>query len=616
MNRLLDLIVVIAYLACTFTIGIFASKILHRERKTTDDFFLAGRDMKGWVNGISFSLVAINADVAPLYVGMSAALGLSVCWFFLSRFALGWLILATLFAVKWRQIGIATGPEFFSLRFKGAWGKAVRVYSCFYGVVVGMIPWIGAGLLGLHMIAGPIFHIENKMVTIAIITPVMIGYIWVSGLAGVLIVDVFQGIIIFLANMTLLLIVLFHFGGPTNLAESITKIHGAFAHEIMNPIPQAGNAILAPMVIFAWLILSNIGIGGTVGIEGQRVISCRDDKEAAKMGVWAEIALFVLLLTLTLPALGAIINHPELYHAIPAEREKAYGLLLADFMPKGVLGLALAAIIASVMSTVAGFLSYGSQTLVNDAYGPLIGKPSDKKALWLGRFFMILIMAASMFVVYYSSSLMGIAVMLTGIFGSTALIGWAQWWWWRINFKSWLTANIAGPVTYFLMRFIFSKIDWWQQQSMNTESIQQQMEMYQAVIAMTITTILWVAVAIFTKPEEMSLLKKFYRKAHPEGFWGPVRKAIEAEDGKPVMTPKLIISAGFLVAIVGAVWLILAVLCLSVLFVGKWNQAAIYGIISIVFAIAFKYSFKWHIDRMSSAARLEKQIVCEDTVLK
>jgi Na+/proline symporter len=214
MNHLLDLCIIVVYLLCTFTIGIFASKLLHKERKTTDDFFLAGRNMKGWVNGISFSLVAINADVAPLYVGMSAALGLSVCWFFLSRFALGWLILATLFAVKWRQIGIATGPEFFSLRFKGNMGKIVRVYSCFYGIIIGMVPWIGAGLLGLHMIVGPIFGIENKMVTIAIITPVMLGYIWVSGLAGVLIVDVFQGIIIFLANTVLLFIVLFHFWRP------------------------------------------------------------------------------------------------------------------------------------------------------------------------------------------------------------------------------------------------------------------------------------------------------------------------------------------------------------------------------------------------------------------
>jgi Na+/proline symporter len=601
MNRTVDLVVVVAYLACTFVIGIFASKLLHRNRKTTDDYFLAGRNMKGWVTGLSFSLVAVNADVAPLYVGMSAAMGLSVCWFFLSRFSIGWLIIATLFAVKWRQIGIATGPEFFSLRFKGNGGKFVRVYSSLYGLFVGMIPWIGAGLLGLHMIAGPIFGIENKIVTIAIVTPVMIGYVWISGFAGVLIVDVFQGIVIILANIALLFIVLFHFGGPTGLAEAVTRVHGAFAQSIMNPMPQAGNAILTPMVVGAWLLLSTFGIGGNVGSEGQRIISCRNNREAAKMAVWAEIALFVILLTLTLPALGAIINHPELYRAAPAKRELAYGLLLADFLPKGLLGLALAAIVASVMSTVSSFLTYGSQTLVNDTYGTLFGKPKEAQAVWLGRFFMLLIMAVSLLVVYFSKSLIGIAVVLVGLFGSTALIGWAQWWWWRINFKSWVTANIAGPVVYFSLSFILSRIDWWQQQATQVESVRQQMQMYQAVISMFITTCAWMFVAFITKPEDMELLKSFYRKARPLGLWGPVRQAIEAEQGSKIDTPKLLIPAGLLVTFFGAAWLILSVICLSYLFVGKWNIGILCGVIAIIFAIAFKYSFGWHIDRMAKA---------------
>jgi Na+/proline symporter len=606
MNRTVDLVIIIAYLACTFVIGIFASKLLHRNRKTTEDYFLAGRDMKGWITGISFSLVAINADVAPLYVGMSAAMGLSVCWFFLSRFSIGWLILATLFAVKWRQIGIATGPEFFSLRFKGNGGKFVRVYSSLYGLFVGMIPWIGAGLLGLHMIVGPIFGIENKFMTIAIVVPVMIGYVWISGFAGVLIVDVFQGIVILFANVALLFIVLFHFGGPTGLAASITHIHGQLAQSIMNPMPQAGNAILTPLVAGAWLLLSTFGIGGNVGAEGQRVISCRDNREAAKMAVWAEISLFVILLTLTLPALGAIINHPELYRAAPAKRELAYGLLLADFLPKGLLGLALAAIVASVMSTVSSFLTYGSQTLVNDTYSTLFGKPKEERAVWLGRFFMLVILAISLIVVYYSKSLIGIAVVLIGIFGSTALIGWAQWWWWRINFKSWVTANVAGPIVYFSLTFILAKIDWWQQQSSQVESVRQQMQMYQAVISMIITTSAWMLVAFLTKPEDMELLKSFYRKAHPLGLWGPVRKAIEAEQGSKIDTPKMLIPAGLFVTFLGAAWLILSVICLSYLFVGKWNIGILCGVIAIIFAIAFKYAFRWHIDRMSKACPIPK----------
>jgi Na+/proline symporter len=607
MSHAFDLIVIFAYLAYTFVIGIFAGKIFHRGRRTSDDFFLAGRNMKGWITGLSYTLIAINADVAPLYAGMSAAMGLSVCWFFLSRFTVGWLVIGILFAVKWRHIGISTGPEFFSLRFKGNQGKFVRVYASLYGVLVGMIPWIGAGLLGLHMIAGPIFGINSKFVTIAMVLPVMLVYVCISGFAGVLIVNIFQGLVIILANIALLFIVLFHFGGPIGLADAITKVHGTFAHNIMNPLPQMGNAILTPMVIGAWFILSTLGVGGDVGAEGQRIISCRDNREAAKMPVWAEIMLFVILLSLTLPALGAIVNHPELYQAVPAQRERAYGLLLADFLPKGVLGLALAAMVASVMSVVSGYLSYGSQTLVNDAYGTLCGKPKEANAIWLGRLFMLLIMAVSLLVVYFSNSLMGIAVVLTGLFGSTALMSWAQWWWWRINFKSWLTANITGPVVYFSLSFILSKIDWWQQQSMRAESIGQQMQMYQAIISMIINTSAWVIVTLLTKPEDMELLKNFYRRAHPLGLWGPVRRAVEAEEGRKIDTPKMLMPAGFFVTFLGSIWLVLSVICLSVLFVGKWKYACISGSVAVIFAVAFKYTFRWHIDRMALAGPIQKR---------
>ncbi len=304
MNHTLDLIVVFGYLVSTFVIGIFVGKILNRGRTTSDEFFLAGRNATGWLTGLSYTLIAINADVAPLYAGMGAAVGLSVCWFFLSRFTIGWLVMAILFAVKWRQVGISTGPEFFSLRFKGTQGRIVRVWSSLYGVFVGMMPWIGAGLLGLHMIVGPIFGIENKFVTIAIVLPVMLVYVCMSGFAGVLVVNLFQVTVIILANIALLFIVLFHFGGPVGLADAITKVHGASANNIMNPLPQVGDAILSPLVICAWFILSTLGVGGDVGAEGQRIISCRNNREAAKMPIWAVIILFVILLSLTLPALA------------------------------------------------------------------------------------------------------------------------------------------------------------------------------------------------------------------------------------------------------------------------------------------------------------------------
>ena len=594
----LDAIIVAAYLLLSFLFGILASRILRSGTNAEEGYFLAGRKMPGWLNGISTAVTSMNADVAPAYCGMAVVVGLSVSWFYLSRFGLGMMIAAMLFSVRWRQLKISTGPEFYALRFGGRGGKFVRVYNSIFSVFIGMVPWIGAGMLGVHMIFGPIFGIEDKAITLAIILPVLLIYVWISGFAGVLITDLIQTLIIVAANIMLIIMVLKHFGGPAGLVSSIQEAQPTKFGEILSAFPVPGHRILGPLVVLAWFIVPTIGVGGSVGTEGQRVFSSKDPREGAKVWVWGEIALFAMLLLLTLPALGAIALHPEMYMAEPALREECYGLLLKDFLPVGFLGIALAALLSSVMSTIDSHMNYGAQTLLNDVYRPLVGEPKKKYALWIGRLLMLGILCCSIIVVYKSKSLIGIAVTLAGLFGSMAAFGWGQWWWWRVNFWSWLSASLAGPAIYFLLGIkILPNWDWWQALVESSESMAQSMAMLQAVLAMAIGTVVWVVVTLLTPPEKMEDLKNFYRKARPMGCWGPVRKALKA-DGETVDPPKGLILSGFGTAVLGSAWIALAVLAISVLFVGRYGQAALMGSASILIALAFKRTFDWHMKRL------------------
>lgn len=179
-----DAAIVAFYLLASFGFGLFATRFLKSDgEQSEEDYYLAGRKVPGWVNGISYAVTLMNADVAPAYCGMAVVVGLPVAWFYISRFGLGLLIAAMLFAIRWRQLGIATGPEFFTLRFGGQSASWVRMYTSVYSVIIGMIPWIGAGMLGVHMIFGPIFGIEDKAVTLAIVLPILVAYVWTSGFA-------------------------------------------------------------------------------------------------------------------------------------------------------------------------------------------------------------------------------------------------------------------------------------------------------------------------------------------------------------------------------------------------------------------------------------------------
>lgn len=84
-----------------------------------DNYFLGGRNLKGWLNGTSYAATCMNADVAPAYCGITVITGLYICWWYISRFGLALMIGGILLAVFWRRIKIFTSPEFYELRFSG-----------------------------------------------------------------------------------------------------------------------------------------------------------------------------------------------------------------------------------------------------------------------------------------------------------------------------------------------------------------------------------------------------------------------------------------------------------------------------------------------------------------
>ena len=80
---------------------------------------------------------------------------------------------------------------------------------------------------------------------------------------------------------------------------------------------------------------------------------------------------------------------------------------------------------------------------------------------------------------------------------------------------------------------------------------------------MGITTVLWVIVALLTKPDPDKLLNAFYKRMHPLGFWKPFRAKHEVAPPGNIMKP---IFWGLGVAIIG-----FAATCLLIQgFTGAW----------------------------------------------
>ena len=594
----IDTIILCLYLLATFLIGIFADKILKKKDgdSAQGSYFLGGKSMPGYLTGISNAVNAMNSDVMPTYMGIALAVGLPVCWFYFSRAGLGIFLAGMLFFARWKQLGVSTGPEFFSVRFGTKGGGFIRGFTSLYSVLFNIIPWMGAGLLASHIIFGEVFGYESKWVTLAILLPLMLIYVWVSGYTGVLITNFFQSIIIVVACLVVCGVTLANFGGPTGLHDAVASAMGSQADSVLSIMPQKGNAFISPALVLVWFVLSSVGMGSSVAVDGQRIISCKNVKEAVKTGIWTQLTLFIMLLLVTLPALGELAKHPELFTAPSAEREKVYGLLVKNFLPAGVKGLTLSALAAAVMSTISTQLNYSAQTITRDIFGQFFHF-TEKQEVTVGRFVMIGVMLIAIMVVFFSSSLIGIAITVLGLTASSALIGWGYWWFWRTNVYSWYTAMIGGPVVYSLCRFGLPRLSWWAQQMSIDANHADMMNLCVGIIAMVLTTLLVFIVTYMTPPDKPEVLEQFYLRARPMGYWEPVRKRL-AEKGLARQEPRFLMLGGLLTAIVGAVALSLVIMALSEFFIGLYLRGITFLVASAITGYLFKKLFDWHLARL------------------
>lgn len=571
----LDYLVMGAYMAVLILMGLFLRR---GAGKDMESYFLAGRKMPGWLNGASYAATCMNADVAPAYCGMTVITGTFICWWYFSRFGLALMIGGVLFAAFWRRLSILTSPEFYELRFSGNAATTVRTWVALRSVFIAVVAWTGAGLLGMHKVAQPMLG-WNIWTTFAVVLPIILFYVLLSGYVGVVISDFFQTMVVIAKSLVLVWAVQLDFGGPSGLYHALVAAAGP---EVVSWRPPTHHELLGVLGVVAWTVGTAVGYGGDTApmsgaMEGQRILSSRNGREAAKMYVWTQVILFGLLALLTLPALGAIVRWPGLRDG-SINKELAYGMLLAHYLPVGMLGLAVSAILASIMGTVSSNMNFGAQVFVNDVYRRLI-RPAATNGHYLvvGRFVAVTIVALAMIVATRAENVIDISVFMLGLSAAELTANWAQWWWWRFNAPARLAASFGGPLIFAFNQFVVFR--YWIHAG--------DASAYLVVFAsMATTTVLWVVVALMTPPEPEEKLLEFYRRARPMGAWGPIAKRAGLT---PAGWPPIVRGLG--IATCGAVMVGGAVLAVTCVFVARWNVATISLVVGAAAGLVFKRTF-------------------------
>jgi len=565
-----DIIGIIAYLAILLAIGIYFRRF---SAKGIENYFLAGRQLPGWVNGVSAAATAMNADVAPTYCGMTVISGVFIYWFFISRFGLALMVAAVLFAVFWWRLKLFTSPEFYELRFSGKLATTMRSWIAFRSAFISIVAWTGAGLLGLHKVLQPTLG-WSQMTTFSVVIPVVLIYVFLSGYIGVVFSDVLQSVIVAFSYIVLCVMVLKDFGGPAGL---YTGLVDTFGTEVVRWYPPIQHEMLGIVGIFAWIVGTAIGYGGDAApmggaMEGQRIFSSRSPLAASRMYIWALIVLFLMLSLLTMPALGAMVKWPGL-HTGAINRELAFGMLISHYMPAGILWLAIAGMAASIMSTIDSNLNFGSQVVVSDVYRRFIHNTgSERHYLMIGKVVMFVIMGLAMIVALRAKNVIDIAIFMLGLSSAELSANWAQWWWWRFNAKARIAASFGGPLIFLTIKYLlFSQLSAY----------------WQVLLAIGFTSVVWVIVSLVTEPDDEQTLLTFYKQSKPLGWWGPIAQKAGINTTRPAL-----IFEGIGIALSGMISVSSGAMMLFHLYIGRWGLALFFALIAALLGIYFRVKYR------------------------
>ena len=212
------------------------------------------------------------------------------------------------------------------------------------------------------------------------------------------------------------------------------------------------------------------------------------------------------------------------------DRERGYPALLRDVLPAGLIGLALASLMAAFMSTVSTHINWGASYVTNDLYYRFVNpKASDKSLTFVSRVATGVIALLSIYVSTFIDNIGAMWELWAGLMAGLGLPHLLRWLWWRANAWTEITGMLVG-FSLALVNFLVGRM---------AGFAEGQMSIFPGALAShAIHVICWISlisgsaaliVTRLTKPVDDEQLRKFAEKVNPMGFWNGHNKGSVSE---------------------------------------------------------------------------------------
>ncbi len=488
--------------------------------KNTTEYFLGGRNMPWWLLGISMVATTFSADTPNLVTGLVREGGVANNWAWWAFLITG-MVTVFIYAKLWRRSEVVTDLGLYEMRYGGKAASFLRGFRALYlGILFNCLIMGTVMLAGIKI--GSIMLGLDPWVIVVSISVIVVVYSSLGGIKGVIWADFFQFGIAMTGALYAAYIVL--------QEPEIGGLHNLMTHPMVQPklnlIPDVSDTSLLlslfiiPIAVQWWAVWYPGSEPGGGGYIAQRMLAAKDEQNAVGASLLFNIAHYAVRpWPWIIVALASVILYPDLA-SIKAEfpnikdqylgDDIAYPAMLTKLGP-GWLGLVVASLIAAIMSTLSTHLNWGASYIVSDFYKRFI-KPEASEAhlVSMGRYATagLMILSALMATTILENATQAFDILLLSGAGSGAIYL-LRWFWWRINAWTEIAAMISATLVAFVL-VLFVPNEAVETTLLDGASVK-------LLLAVSITTIVWMVVTYATRPESMEVLIAFYEKVHPGG---------------------------------------------------------------------------------------------------
>jgi SSS family solute:Na+ symporter len=366
----LDLIIIVGYIVAIVAYGFY-----HRKASSSEEYFLAGRDMPWYVIGISMFAANISSNSLIAITGGAYKGGIVF-------FNYEWMasIVLTFFCFFilpfYLKSGVYTMPEYFERRYDAR----SRYYFSFITLIGNIFIDTAGTLFAGVVIAKLVYPEANTTLIVSLLAVFAATYTIFGGLSSVMRTEMVNTVILLISALILAVIVFNKAGGYDAIIATANAKNPSFTHLVLpsdNPdMPWQGLLFGVPLLGFYFWCNNQFIV--------QRALSAKNANEARKGALFAALLKIPILFLLVFPGLAALKLYPNLQDMFSGQLKNfadgAYPTLVFDLLPVGLVGLVVAGFLAAMASAVSATLNSAS-TLVTMDFVQKLRPGLDSKGL-------------------------------------------------------------------------------------------------------------------------------------------------------------------------------------------------------------------------------------------